>query len=318
MPEKLFLGIDTSNYTTSFALVNQSGEVVANIKKLLPVKSGELGLRQSDAVFEHVRQIPELTSILRSKLNELYPNGYEIEAIGCSSKPRDREDSYMPCFLSGVSVAESLAAVLNCPLYKFSHQKGHVFAALYSCKKLSLALSKFAAFHVSGGTTEILLVEPSEESVVDITEIGATLDLNAGQVIDRTGLLLNLPFPSGKYIEELALKYDGKIEKSKLSVNGLNCNLSGVENKVQNLIKENKSKEYIAAYVIDFVGRTLLKLSDNLISTYGDMPIVYAGGVMSCSILQKTLKSENRYFSEPMYSSDNAAGIAILTYLKHN
>ena len=114
-----YLGIDTSNYTTSCALYNSDTDTVVHRKKLLPVKKGELGLRQSDAVFHHTVQLPEL-------MRELF-DGFdgEIAAVGVSDAPMRAEGSYMPCFLTGVCAAESVSAATGKPLFRFSHQPLH-------------------------------------------------------------------------------------------------------------------------------------------------------------------------------------------------
>ncbi len=317
MNNELFLGIDTSNYTTSVALADGSGEVIANLKRPLPVKAGERGLRQSDAVFEHVRGIPELMGELRGVLAEKYPDGYRIAAVGVSAFPRDAVGSYMPCFLSGISAAESIGAAVGCPVYRFSHQRGHIAAALYSAGATELAGRRFGAFHVSGGTTEVLTVEPDDELIIGITNVGGTVDINAGQAIDRVGVAMGLPFPAGAELERLAKGYTGKIMRPRLSVNGLNCNLSGVENIALKMYADTGDTDAVAAFVIDFVVRTLEALTANLTAEYGDIPVVYSGGVMSCSILKERLAGADTYFAEPKYSADNAAGIAWLTRETH-
>ncbi len=294
------LGIDTSNYTTSVSLVTD-GEVVENIKIPVFVNNGEKGVRQSDAVFSHVKNLP----IAMEKLGDLPA----LSAVGYSYAPRDCEGSYMPCFLAGEAVARSIAKTGNLPAYRFSHQAGHVMAALYSAKKQELSEKPFAAFHVSGGTTEILLVEPE----MKITKIGGTVDLTAGQAIDRIGVMLGLQFPCGAALERLAM--NGEIKRDKICVKGLECNLSGLENKAKSMLEKGESRENIAAYTIEFVRRTLAKMSENLREKYPDIPILYAGGVMSCQIIKHDY--ENRfggYFALPQFSSDNAAGTAMLCY----
>ena len=228
MNNKLFLGIDTSNYTTSVALCDMNGNVVLNLKKLLPVKEGERGLRQSDALFAHTKNLPIIMAELDEFLTDNYPDR-EILAVGYSARPRDAEGSYMPCFLSGVAVASSVSTVLGCKSYEFSHQNGHVMAALYSSGKLELldGDEKFAAFHVSGGTTEILLVTPSDKGF-DVKLEGGTLDMNAGQAIDRTGVLMGLSFPCGREMERICLE-GGDIPRAKtaISVKGYGVQLVG-------------------------------------------------------------------------------------------
>jgi N6-L-threonylcarbamoyladenine synthase len=307
----LFCGIDTSNYTTSAALCNELGEILANIKIPLPVKDGERGLRQSDAVFAHIKNLSILTEKLKDALD-----GRAIDAVAVSSKPRDAEDSYMPCFLSGLSAAGMLAVGSGCPLYTTSHQQGHVMASYAtsgaSADNLFDKYPSFIAFHVSGGTTECLLVKPSgEEFLIEL--IGGTLDLNAGQAIDRIGVALGYKFPCGPRMEESALRFNGMIKGIKISVSDCSCNLSGLENKAIKMISEGISVDQICAYTFEFVAKTLNAIALNVREQYGELPIVWAGGVMSNSIIKKRLSSlGNVYFTEPQYSSDNAVGVALI------
>ena len=311
--KKIYIGIDTSNYTTSVAACNDAGEVIANIKKMLDVKEGERGLRQSDAVFSHIKNFPELSSRVREAIC-----GYEIEAIGVSTVPRDAKGSYMPCFLSGKAVAEMLAATHNVPISYFSHQAGHIMAALYSSGATDELITKpFVAFHVSGGTTEALYVTPNDHSF-DVEIIADTADISAGQAIDRAGVMMGLKFPCGKELEILAGEYIGKLPKPKICVTDGKCNLSGLENIAQKLYRETNDKEYVSAYVLNFVAETLVALTEQIRAEYPDIPIVYAGGVMSNKMLKSKLSAlEKTYFAEPDFSADNAAGIAILAQRKH-
>lgn len=310
MPE--FLGIDTSNYTTSTALYNSDNNTLFSHKKLLPVKLGACGLRQSDAVFHHVQQLPE---VFKAAVAE---QSAPLTAIGVSTRPRDIEGSYMPCFTVGQTCAELLAAELKIPLYTFSHQSGHIAAALYSSNHLDWLNQTFLAFHVSGGTTEALLVQPDIKNIFNITICGETLDLNAGQLIDRTAVMLGLPFPGGKYIEELAQNYTEKIHV-KATLKGTNCCLSGIENKCAEMLKRNEPKEKIAAYCLAYVEEMLSQMCKVLLEKYGDLPILFAGGVMSNTIIKThLLQKYNAAFAQPAFSSDNAAGIALLTQEAHS
>ena len=307
--KKIYLGIDTSNYTTSVAACDVDGNVIANIKKLLDVKEGEKGLRQSDAVFAHVKNFSVLAEQVRKEIGE-----FEIEAVGVSIKPRDAEGSYMPCFLSGKAGAEMLAATYNVPISYFSHQAGHIMAALYSSGVINELMNRsFVAFHVSGGTTEALYVKPNSHSF-DVDIIADTADISAGQAIDRAGVMMGLKFPCGKELEVYASEYKGKLPKAKICVKDGKCNLSGLENIAQKLYEETGDKAYVSAYVLNFVGQTLVALTEQIREKYPDAPIVYAGGVMSNGILKQRLSAfEDTYFAEPAFSADNAAGIALLT-----
>lgn len=301
-----FLGIDTSNYTTSAALFDSEANTIIQSKKLLPVKAGELGLRQSDAVFAHVKQLGDMVQNVFDEYRE------EITAIGVSTRPRDIDGSYMPCFLVGEMAANCLGAALRVPVLPFAHQQGHVAAALYSAGRLDLFLERFIAFHLSGGTTEALLVEPSAERIIRCTKIGGSMDLKAGQAVDRIGVMLGLPFPAGKYLEELALKSDRKF-KIKPIMKGTECCLSGIENKCRKMLENGEKPEDIALFCLKSVEAALCGMTDATLSEYGKLPLVYAGGVMSNCIIRNTI--ENKYggiFAKPEFSSDNAAGIAVL------
>lgn len=304
----LTLGIDTSNYTTSAAVFNGS-EVFQN-KLLLPVRDGEKGLRQSDAVFHHTARLyPVFEELLSGTKGE-------ISAVGVSEKPRDAEGSYMPCFLVGVNAAHCVAAAVKKPVYGFSHQSGHIAAALYSAGCLDLISKRFIAFHVSGGTTEMLLVSPDKERGFAVQIIGETTDLNCGQAIDRAGVMMGLHFPCGREIEKLALNSE-KTYNPKVCVKGGSCSLSGVENQCRRMLKNGEAKEDIARYCLDFAGKTVEKMTEYAISEFGDLPIVYAGGVMSDVIIKERILSKfDAKFAQPEFSCDNAAGVAVLAYLK--
>ncbi len=303
-----FVGIDTSNYTTSAAICTSDGEVVANLKLPLPVKAGECGLRQSDAVFAHIKNLPDIMQSLADELKGMKPL-----AIGVSAKPRPQEGSYMPCFLSGIAAAESFATAADIPLLRFSHQEGHIMAAAYSAGAMHLLnTERFAAFHVSGGTTEVLLATP-HASGFDIELFAATADINAGQAIDRIGVMLGLAFPCGKELEKLAQMNVKKVPKSRISVKDGYCNLSGLENMATKLWQESGDAALVAAFTLQFIGDTLVAMTRELDARIPSLPIVYAGGVMSNQYLQARLgERKDTYFAEPQFSADNAAGIALL------
>ncbi len=316
MNRKLFLGIDTSNYTTSAAIADGNGKVLLNAKCPLPVREGERGLRQSDAVFHHVKNLPSVSEDVRRVLNEL--GGEEWTAVGCSATPRDNKGSYMPCFLSGLAAAEMTAASMQKPLYRVSHQRGHVMAALYSaCENHGLSMAPFMikpflAFHVSGGTTDLLLCEPDEELVWRITCIGGSKDINGGQAIDRTGVRMGLCFPAGPQMDKAALTYTGKVPPVKISVKDCFCNLSGLENKTEAMIKNGEEVATVSAYTLTFIAKTLEKMTQNAKAQVGDLPVIFAGGVMSSQYIRKIL-SPYGYFADGQYAADNGAGVALLT-----
>lgn len=295
-----FWGIDTSNYTTSAAL-SEDGEITVNERKLLPVAEGERGLRQSDALFAHTVSLPERLAALAGKIPT---------AVGASDVPRDLPGSYMPCFLAGVAAASAAAVSAGVPLFRFSHQAGHIAAALYSCRREDLHKSRFLAFHVSGGTTEVVLVDEGK-----ISRLGGTRDISAGKAIDRVGVTIGLTFPCGKELEKLAGDLSG-IKPGRVCVEGCDCNLSGLENQAADLLKKGADAPTVAAFTLAAVGKTLDKMTENARAAYPGLPVLYAGGVMSNRFFREFFSEKYEgLFAEPAYSCDNAAGIARLTEL---
>lgn len=312
MKAPCYVGVDTSNYTTSLAFCDAEGQIVVNLKLPLPVKAGERGLRQSDAVFLHTKNLPSLLEEAKP-----YFEKYEPLAIGVSAYPRTQEGSYMPCFLAGKVAATAIGAAMGIPVYEFSHQNGHIMAAFYSSKAPQVILeSQFLAFHVSGGTTEALLVSPNgSDFCCEI--VGGTADMNAGQAIDRVGVAMGLTFPCGPEMERLALGQNVQPSRGiKITVRDGKCNLSGLENKAVKLFEETGDRARTARFVLDFIAETLAAVTLQIRKDYPPMPIIYGGGVMSCSLIQKRLADDCSYFAEPQFSSDNAAGIALLARRK--
>ena len=299
------IGFDTSNYTTSIAYFD--GDKAINCSKLLPVRPGELGLRQSDAVFHHTKSLPELSGRLFSDIDI---SG--ISAVGVSTRPRAVEGSYMPCFMVGYAQASLLANVLHVPLISCSHQQGHVAAALWSAGRMDLMDAPHLAWHLSGGTTELLLVEPENRNV-RCTRVGGTTDISAGQLIDRTGQLLNLPFPSGKHIDELSQSAQAK-DRFRVKCEDMHFSLSGVQNKVQKFHEENAYASETAAYALRCVCYAIGKTTEQAIAKSPGLPVVFSGGVASNSMLRNEMKDLNPIFAQPQYSTDNALGVAIIAH----
>ncbi|MEA4922683.1 MAG: O-sialoglycoprotein endopeptidase [Eubacteriaceae bacterium] len=296
------LGLDTSNYTTSAALVTAGGEVVADARKLLSVKKGERGLRQSEALFQHVKNLPELFEEISRD------NTYRIEGICASEKPRPAEGSYMPCFLAGSSFGKSIAELLKVPYYSTTHQEGHI-EALLPGSRFSRSRG-FLCFHVSGGTCELL-----EVTGEDIRIIGGSRDISFGQLIDRIGVSLGLDFPAGREMDHMAFgrKPAGLLK----TVKEKDCliNLSGAETAAKKLMAEGISKEELAGELFRFIGDAIIKVCRSGIRSTGVKDIMLVGGV-STSRTIKQLLTENADF--PVWISngdrgrDNAVGAAMI------
>lgn len=302
------LGIDTSNYTTSAALLDTDSMSVVQSKIMLPVKHGEKGIRQSDAVFHHTRQ-------LQSVLSDVLKDTPKLSGIGVSFRPRLAEDSYMPCFMAGETAACGIGLAVGIEPDKTSHQIGHILAALFSCQRLDLVKDSkpFLAFHVSGGTTDMLLCRPDKDKLLDIQTVGCSLDLHAGQVVDRAGVMLGLDFPCGIELEKFAMKSNAHF-KIKLTMKDMNCCLSGIENQCRKMFDNNEKKEDIALFCLCSVSAAIKRMTELAKEKFGELPIVYAGGVMSNKIIAAQLKGG--IFAEPDFSRDNAVGVAVYSALK--
>ena len=297
------IGIDTSNYTTSIAYFD--GETGENCSRLLPVKPGELGLRQSDAVFAHTKSLPELSGRLFCNVNE------QITAIGVSTRPRTVEGSYMPCFMVGLSHGKLLSDLLHVPMYEVSHQQGHVAASLWSAGRLDLMDKAHLAWHLSGGTTELLLVEPEGKNV-KCTRIGGTTDISAGQLIDRTGVMLELPFPAGKHVDALS-QQSATQDLFKVKCPEMEFSFSGVQNKVEQYHLTH-SPEDTAGFALRCICHAVYQATCNALKAYPGLEVVFSGGVASNSMLREKLKPLNPVFSKPEFSTDNAMGVAVLAH----
>ena len=307
MSGTLSIGIDTSCYTTSVACTDGKS-IVFSKRTMLSVAFGDRGLRQSDGLFQHVKALPPLLCELLTAIDR--------EAVACvtvSASPTAKADSYMPVFLAGLGQAETLASALGVPLIRADHQSGHIRAALYG-NELLLERERFFAVHISGGTTDLLLVEPHRDEPYRIETIGCSTDLHAGQFVDRVGVALGLQFPAGKHMETLAVQAEQKNVKLASAVKGTDCSFSGAESAAQRLLHTVPDAE-LAYGVYDCLARTLAKMFASAEERYGDLPFLVCGGVASSGLLRTMLKkrfSGKLYFGKPELSSDNAVGVALL------
>jgi len=307
--KRAVLGIDTSCYTTSVACFGDSG-VLYDGRKVLPVQKGERGLRQSEGVFLHTRQLPPL---VEGAFETVDPKS--IRSVCCSRAPVDRGDSYMPVFLTGMGVARALAASLQVPLVPLDHQSGHIRAALIGNEALSD--KPFYAVHISGGTTDLLSVERPAPGRFSIEPLGCSEDLHAGQLVDRVGVLLGCGFPAGKQMEALARQARDRDVKIPSSVRSLSCSLSGAESAARRALDRGAAEAEVAFAIYDLLSRTLTKLLENAARQAGERPVLLCGGVASSLLLRELLKNRcdlPLFFGESRFSSDNAVGIAALGF----
>ena len=300
------LGLDTSNYTTSAAWFD--GETGDNAGKLLEVPAGSLGLRQSEALFQHVKRLPDiLADLKRTGLPET------LSAVGASTRPREVEGSYMPCFLAGESQARVMAQTFSLPFFPCSHQQGHIAAAAWSAGRMDLLDRPHLVWHLSGGTTELLRVVPDGVTVKGEI-IGGTRDLSAGQLIDRTGKRLGLAFPSGKAVDALSLEADRE-DSFRVKTAGSFFSFSGVENKMNDLAQAGETPANICRYVLGSVIGAVERATRQALERYPGLPVLCAGGVASNNLLREIMTGScGAVFAQPRFSTDNAMGVAILTW----
>lgn len=291
----LYLGIDTSNYTTSVALC---GDREINLRTLIEVEKGQRGIRQSEGVFLHTRELPRLLESIDADMRD-------ITAVGVSVKPRDQEGSYMPVFTVGAGFARAIAKALGVPLFEASHQDGHIMAGIVSCGAEELTGEEFTAVHLSGGTTEILSCR-YENGSFHPKIIGGTKDISAGQLLDRLGVKLGMKFPCGRELDALSLKAAGELG-FKPSQKGGYMNFSGIETKLMGMT-DTEDAAVLARSALVLIGKSI----DAALSELKAEKVLFVGGVASNTILRDMLKNGRyrAYFASGALSSDNAVGVA--------
>lgn len=303
MTGKRCLGLDTSNYTTSTALFD--GADGYQLGRLLDVEAGSLGLRQSDALFQHVKRLPELFDRLRRE-----GRLEDIAAVGASVKPRWVEGSYMPCFLAGETAGRILADTLGVPFFPCAHQQGHIAAVAWGAGRLEMLDKPLLAWHLSGGTTELLYVEPDGTGVLP-QKIGGTSDISAGQLIDRTGVALGLDFPAGRALDTLSRT--GRPDRGfAVKISNFTFSFSGMENKAKDMAAAGEPAADVARFIVATVARTIRRVTDQALEQYPGLPVLCSGGVASNSILREVMS--DAVFAPPVCSADNALGVAVLTH----
>ncbi len=320
-PVPAVLAFDTSAYTTSVALTDLDGVVLSHRRRVLPVESGHRGLRQSQAFFHHVQNLPVLMGQLMDSLHQ----PIRIAAVSASTRPRPREGSYMPVFLAGQSQAQSMAAALKVPFYGFSHQEGHIAAAAGVLPEDSTAL----AFHLSGGTGELLLLQ----GCCPVEIIGGTRDLSFGQLIDRVGVALHHGFPCGAELDAIACREKDRVsfhwssrgrrlyddeQTGPVFCKGTEANLSGIETRCLQGIRQGVPEEKLVPELFYKISDTIVSMVKTACRQKNADTVILAGGVAASRFLREEVTSAlqrsriQAVFGPPELSSDNAVGTARL------
>lgn len=304
----LYLGLDTSAYTTSMALVDHNEKLLVDQRFLLPVKKGSLGLRQSEAVFSHILNFPRLWQQERKVLNNAF-----LAAVACSVRPRPVDESYMPVFKVSEAFGLFLAQTMGLNYLPSSHQEGHVIAGLWSA---GLKQGRYLILHLSGGTTEILSSEETEPGLLKLQLLGGTADLNAGQFIDRLGQAMELGFPAGPKLERLASKSRNKSIKLPLAVKGSNISFSGPASHAERLLEQGCSREDLARAIEKCIADSLsVAVRGSMLKANDCQGLLAVGGVSANIYIRSRLKEKlsgwNIFFARPEYAPDNAVGLAV-------
>lgn len=318
MSRAVILGIDTSAYTTSVALMTPTGCLLSDSRQILTVPSGARGLRQSDAVYQHIRNLP---ASMESTFAHV-PDG-SLATVCVSTAPRPVVGSFMPVFMAGSGIARSVAAVAGTPLWEASHQEGHLWAALWSLPETATQAlhheKNLLAVHLSGGTTEALYVQVAcqhPELRPTLTLVGDTTDISAGQFIDRVGTALGLPFPSGPHLQKLAEQGSETNLRLPLAITDERISFSGPESAAQRMIQAGVRPEDLAVAVLECIVATMEKWLAFLSQKTNVRHVILAGGVAANTTLRQRLYASKRlaslhlWFADSHYSSDNAVGLA--------
>lgn len=310
----VYLGLDTSAYTTSLAAVDGQGRLRGDERLLLKVPAGERGLRQSAAVFQHLQQLPDLLAGLLKETG-----AHAVAAVAASCRPRHQSGSYMPVFKVSEGFGKALASALQVPFFTTDHQTGHLLAGLWSAGCPDLA--DFLAVHISGGTTELLQVSksPRREEMLTIILLAGTDDLHAGQFVDRVGVALGLPFPAGPHLEKLAAEAGAGPVTIPASVRDGRVSFSGPEACAQRLLAGGAAPAEVAAAVQRCLASTLEKMIRPALARQTSPDVLLVGGVAANGYLRQRLRArlEHRavgarlHFAAPAYASDNAVGVAL-------
>ena len=311
--EDMFLGIDTSCYTTSLAVVTRNRKLLVDKRRILKVPLGEKGLQQAMAVFQHLQNLPPMLEELVEEVSF-----QDIKLIAASALPRSVKGSYMPVFTVSEGQARILASAMEVTFKAFSHQEGHLRAGLWSSgKELN---ERFLAVHLSGGTSELLIVEFNKGKGFNIKLMGGTTDLHAGQFVDRIGVRLGLKFPAGKELEKLASHASGTSLKLSSSVRGYDFSFSGPESQAARLLEKGEEPSHIARSVEHCIAKTIEKVARKAVEETGVKDILLVGGVASNTYIRVKLEERlshravnaKLFFAHPRFSTDNAVGVALL------
>ncbi len=311
--DRCYLGVDCSAYTTSLALVDGAERLLWEGRKTLAVRKGGLGLRQSEAVFAHIKNLPPLWEEGAALLGET-----PLAAAAASVKPRPDTHSYMPVFKVSEAAGALIARSLGLPFYTFSHQEGHLAAGLWSA---GLPPGRYLAAHISGGTTELLSLQAGEGTGLEISPAGGGSDLHAGQFVDRVGVAMGLPFPAGPALEQCARGGRTGAITLPVAVKGSSISFSGPASHALRLLDSGCSHSDLARAVELCIARSLAAALEAAEARCPCEAVLVVGGVAANAFIREQLVSCGPaapfHFAHPTFAGDNAAGLAVLAARRH-
>jgi len=303
----MIIGIDTSCYTTSVAIINDDGALLSERRLVLQVKPGERGLRQSEAVFQHLQNLPRLVEDFKADT--------PIIAVAASTKPRPVPGSYLPVFKVGAAMGSTLAHLAGTPFFETSHQEGHLRVGLLNQKPTE---ENFLAWHLSGGTTELLLAKAFAGGF-NVKKVGGSSDLQVGQLVDRIGVALGAGFPAGAFLEELARQSDST-ESLPVVTKDLAISFSGPDSAGKRLLDSGINPPELARRVFNCISRSLTKVTLEAVDRFEVKTVLFVGGVASNELIRTallkdfTLERVKLVFAPKELSSDNAVGVGLIGF----
>ncbi|MEW6308221.1 MAG: O-sialoglycoprotein endopeptidase [Bacillota bacterium] len=302
----LYLGLDASSYTSSVALVDGAGELVADRRLPILVRAGDRGLRQSEVLFRHIGQLPE---VLAGALTEA---GGPVMAVAASVRPRPDPASYLPCFRASRGLGMAVAAALRVPFVPVSHQEGHILAALRGRRPPA---ERFLALHLSGGTTELVACAPEDRGLA-VQSLGTGLDIHAGQFVDRVGVAMGLPFPAGPDLEALARQGTAGAVCLPVAVHGVRPSFAGPESAAMRALQAGAAPADVALAVLHCLARACEQSLRAAMDATGLRDIVLSGGVAANALLRERLEGRlghaRLHWPGSALATDSAAGPAWL------
>tara|TARA_B100001248_G_scaffold136712_1_gene102643 strand:+ start:1434 stop:2441 length:1008 start_codon:yes stop_codon:yes gene_type:complete len=312
------LGIETSCDETSAAVISDN-KILSNIIANQEVHQKYGGVVPELASRAHQKNI---IPVVERALNEANIDKKKLDAVAFTRGP-----GLLGSLLVGSSFAKSMSLSLDIPLIEVNHMQAHLLANFIENNNGNKPAFPFLGVNISGGHTQIILCKNYFEMEI----IGETLDDSIGEAFDKCGKLLGLNYPAGSKIDRLAK--NGEKKKFKFiipKVSELDFSFSGLKTNFKRFIENNISKnknfiekeiENICASIQETIAKILLEKIIKGINITNTKTIVFGGGVSANSRIRESCKKELKncklFFPKIEYTTDNAAMIALVGYLKY-